>query len=90
LDVEDLFPGSYTLEVSSPGLDRALTKPSHYQHFSGRRVRLVLREPVGEQHVVEGRLAGFEEGKVKLDVGEGRQMELLLSNISKAKLVLEL
>ncbi|HEV2350160.1 MAG TPA: ribosome maturation factor RimP [Terriglobia bacterium] len=90
LDVEDLFPGSYTLEVSSPGLDRALTKPSHYQHFSGRRARLVLREPVEDLRVVEGRLAGFEEGKVRLDLGEGRLMELNLSNISKARLVLEL
>lgn len=90
LDVEDLFPGSYTLEVSSPGLDRALTKPSHYQHFSGRRARLVLKEPVGEQRVIEGRLAGFESGKVRMDLGEGRSMELELANISKARLVLEL
>jgi len=90
LDVEDLFPGSYTLEVSSPGLDRALTKPSHYQHFSGRRARLVLKEPVGEQRVIEGRLAGLEAGRVKLDFGEGRLMELELSNISKARLILEL
>ena len=90
LDVEDLFPGSYTLEVSSPGLDRALTKPSHYQHFSGRRARLVLREPVGEQRVIEGRLAGFEAGKVRMDLGGGRLVELDLSNISKARLVLEL
>lgn len=90
LDVEDMFPGSYTLEVSSPGLDRALTKPSHYQHFSGRRARLVLREPVGEQRVIEGRLAGFEAGKVRMDLGEGRLVELDLANISKAKLVLEL
>jgi ribosome maturation factor RimP len=90
LDVEDLFPGSYTLEVSSPGLDRALTKPSHYQHFSGRRARVVLREPVDEQRVLEGRLAGLEGGKVRLDLGEGRLVELELSNISKARLVLEL
>lgn len=90
LDVEDLFPGSYTLEVSSPGLDRALTKPGHYQHFTGRRVRLVLREPVEGQRVLEGRLAGFEAGKVRLDCGEGGAMELDLSNISKARLVLEL
>lgn len=89
LDVEDPFPMSYTLEVSSPGLDRALTEPRHYQHFSGRRARLVLREPVDEQKVFEGRLAGFDSGKVKLDVGEGAVKELDLSNISKAKLVVE-
>jgi ribosome maturation factor RimP len=90
LDVEDPFPASYTLEVSSPGLDRALTKPNHYEHFSGRRARLVLREPVGEQRVFEGRLAGFEAGKVRLDLGEGGLMELEIANILKAKLVVEL
>lgn len=90
LDVEDPFPASYTLEVSSPGLDRALTRPSHYEHFSGRRARLVLREPVGDQRVLEGRLAGFEAGKVRLDLGEGGLMELEISNILKARLVVEL
>jgi ribosome maturation factor RimP len=90
LDVEDPFPASYTLEVSSPGLDRALTRPSHYEHFSGRRARLVLREPVGEQRVLEGRLAGFEAGRVRLDMGEGALMELEITNILKARLVVEL
>lgn len=90
LDVEDPFPASYTLEVSSPGLDRALTRPSHYEHFSGRRARLVLREPVGEQRVFEGRLAGFEAGKVLLDLGDGGLMELDIAHILKAKLVVEL
>lgn len=90
LDVEDPFPGSYTLEVSSPGLDRALTKPSDFEHFAGRRARLVLREPVDKQRVLEGRLAGFEAGRVRLDLGENGMRELELSNIAKAKLVVEL
>ena len=90
LDVEDPFPSSYTLEVSSPGLDRALTKPSHYEHFAGRRARIVLKEPLGEQRVFEGRLAGLEAGRVRVDLGEGKTAELELSNISKAKLVVEL
>jgi ribosome maturation factor RimP len=90
LDVEDPFPASYTLEVSSPGLDRALTRPNHYVHFSGRRARLVLREPLGGQQVFEGRLAGFEAGRVRLDLGEGGLMELEISNILKARLVVEL
>lgn len=90
LDIEDPFPASYTLEVSSPGLDRALTRPSHYEHFSGRRARLVLREPVGDQRVFEGRLAGFEAGKVRLDLGEGSMKELEIANILKARLVVEL
>ncbi len=89
LDVEDPFPGSYVLEVSSPGLDRKLVKPSDYTHFVGRRARLVLRDPVRDQRVFEGRLAGFDAGRVRLDVGEAGVLELEFSNISKARLVVE-
>lgn len=89
LDVEDPFPGSYVLEVSSPGLDRKLTKPSDYTHFVGRRARLVLREPAGAGRVVEGRLAGFEAGRVRLDLGAGELREVELANISKARLVVD-
>ncbi len=90
LDVEDPFPGSYVLEISSPGLDRKLVKPADFQHFVGRRTRLVLRQPVSEQRVLEGRLAGYEAGRVRVDLGEGRVAELELSNISKAQLIVEL
>ncbi len=89
LDVEDPFPGSYLLEVSSPGLDRALVRESDYRHFVGRRARLVLREPVESEKVFTGRLAGFEDGRVKLDL-DGDIREFDLSNISKARLVVEL
>ena len=90
LDVEDLIPGQYTLEVSSPGLDRKLVKPSDYEHFVGRRARLIVRDPVGGQRVLEGRLAGLDEGRVWLDSGEGQRTEVELSNISKARLIVEL
>jgi ribosome maturation factor RimP len=90
LDVEDPFPGSYVLEVSSPGLDRKLVRPSDYTHFIGRRARLVLREPLGQQKVVEGRLAGLEAGRVRLDLGAGQLQEVEFANISKARLVVEL
>jgi ribosome maturation factor RimP len=90
LDVEDPFPGRYVLEVSSPGLDRKLTRPSDFTYFVGRRARVVLKEAVGEQKVLEGRLAGFENGRVRLDQGEGGLQELDLSNIRKAQLVVEL
>jgi len=53
LDVEDPFPRPYVLEVSSPGLDRKLEKPGDFEHFAGRRARLVLRDPVDEQKVLE-------------------------------------
>jgi len=90
LDVEDPFPGSYTLEVSSPGLDRKLVKASDFAHFAGRKARVVVREPVGDQKVLEGRLAGFEAGRVRLDLGEAGLKELELSNIQKARLVVEI
>ena len=89
LDVEDPFPGSYTLEVSSPGLDRRLVKASDFAHFAGRKARVVVREPVDDQKVLEGRLAGFEAGRVRLDLGDAGLKELELSNIQKARLVLE-
>ena len=90
LDVEDIFPGSYVLEVSSPGLDRKLVKPREYQYFTGRRARVVLREPVGEQKVFEGRLEGLDEGRVRMGLEGERIVELELANISKARLLPEL
>ena len=90
LDVEDPFPGSYTLEVSSPGLDRLLVKASDFAHFAGRKARVVVREPVDDQKVLEGRLAGFEAGRVRLDLGKAGLKELELSNIQKARLVVEI
>lgn len=99
LDVEDPFPGSYTLEVSSPGLDRKLSKPGDFEHFAGRRARLVLREPLADsdQRVLEGRLAGFEAGRVRFepdrragrpDAGEVKEVDL--ANITKAQLIVDL
>jgi ribosome maturation factor RimP len=90
LDVEDPFPGKYVLEVSSPGLDRKLTKGSEFTYFAGRRARVVVREAVKDQKVFEGRLAGFENGRVRLDLGDRGFEELDLANIRKAQLVVEL
>jgi ribosome maturation factor RimP len=90
LDVEDPFPGKYVLEVSSPGLDRKLTKGSEFTYFAGRRARVVVREAVKDQKIFEGRLAGFENGRVRLDLGDRGFEELDLANIRKAQLVVEL
>lgn len=90
LEVEDPFPSSYVLEVSSPGLDRELRKPSDYEHFAGRRARVILREPVDGQTVVEGRLAGVEAGRVRLDLGAAGTREFELSAISRTRLLVEL
>jgi ribosome maturation factor RimP len=90
LDVEDPFPARYTLEVSSPGLDRKLVRPSDYTHFAGRRVRLVLRDAAEGQKVLEGRLAGYESGHVRLDLGGQGEREFALEEISKAQLIVEI
>ena len=90
LDVEDIFPGRYVLEVSSPGLDRKLTRPSDFTYFVGRRARVVLKEAMGDQKVLEGRLVGFADGRVRIDLGDHGLQEFDLANVRKAQLVVEL
>ena len=69
LDVEDAVPGaSYTLEVSSPGLDRKLTKPAEFERFTGSLVKVSTRELHDGNRHFEGRLEGFSEGKLTLDL----------------------
>src|SRR5215210_8209371 len=67
LDVEDVVPTAYTLEVSSPGLDRPLRHAADYRRFSGRRAKLVMREQVDGQTFFKGTLGGVEGGDA-LDV----------------------
>jgi ribosome maturation factor RimP len=89
LDVEDLVPGPhYILEVSSPGLDRKLTKPAEFERFAGRLARISTSEPVENQKFFEGRLAGFADGKVQIEV-KGRVLALPMEGIRKANLVVE-
>lgn len=92
LDVEDELtaglPQSYTLEVSSPGLDRPLRHEADYRRFVGRLAKLVTREPIARQTAFAGRLAGFEDGHVLLE--EGRRVHRVpLAAISRAKLEVE-
>ena len=90
LDVEDVIPGeSYTLEVSSPGLERALTKAADYERFVGKKAKVVLREPVENQRRWEGRLAGIADGVVALEAGAGKVVHFPLAQIEKANLKFE-
>ncbi len=93
LDVEELIPGpaGYTLEVSSPGMDRALKKPADFERFRGRLAKISTSEPVGEAKFFEGRLAGFADGKVRMELKgkEARTVEVPLEAIRKANLVVE-
>jgi len=93
LDVEELIPGAagYTLEVSSPGMDRALKKPADFERFKGRLAKISTSEPVGDAKFFEGRLAGFADGKIRMELKgkEARTVELPLEAIRKANLVVE-
>jgi len=89
LDVEELVPGPhYTLEISSPGLDRKLLKPADYERFVGRLAKITLNEPVEEKKFFDGRLAGYADGLVKLQLKD-RVIELPFAAIRKANLVVE-
>jgi len=89
LDVEDVVAGHYTLEVSSPGVERKLLKPNDYLRFQGKKVKIVLREPVENQRHWEGTLAGFDGGTVSLEVGAGRSLRFPLNYVERANLKFE-
>jgi ribosome maturation factor RimP len=91
LDVEDPVPGAYTLEVSSPGIDRPLTRRRDFDRFAGFEARLETHEPVGGRKRFRGRLLGTAAEAVRLtpaDGPEGREIALPFAAIKKAKLVL--
>jgi ribosome maturation factor RimP len=103
LDVEDVMPGSYTLEVSSPGLDRKLIKAADFNRFTGSRLKLTTRQPVDNNRHFEGRLESFKDGRLTLDLSvashksrkkmgtaAGEKIEIDFANVEKANLVPEL
>ena len=87
LDVEDPIKGSYTLEVSSPGLDRPLTRPKDYTRFAGLEVKIELREPMDGQRRFRGRIAGLADDQVQLDT-EDTRIAIPYADIERAKLIL--
>ncbi len=91
LDVEDIITHAYQLEVSSPGLDRTLSKPEHFTRFSGSTVKIKVYQPIDGQKVFRGKLLGISEaGLVRVEVTEGAVMEFALDAITKASLEVEL
>lgn len=89
LDVEDPLPFAYTLEVSSPGLDRPLRSAADYARFAGRLVKIVVREAVDNQKAFEGRLRGLEQDEALLEAPNGRMHRLPLRLITRARLDVE-
>jgi ribosome maturation factor RimP len=89
LDVEDPIDSSYTLEVSSPGLDRPLWSERDYERFAGRLARVQLRQPLGARKRMRGRLLGVSAGSVRLEV-EGEELAVPFSLIESGRLEVEL
>jgi len=89
LDVEDVVPTAYTLEVSSPGLDRPLRRVDDYRRFAGRRAKVVMREAVDGQTYFKGRLGGLDDNVVLIDADDGRRHRVSFGAISRANLEVE-
>jgi ribosome maturation factor RimP len=90
LDVEDVVPGGrYTLEVSSPGLERKLLKPQDYQRFQGKKANLTLRDAVNGRRNWDGTLGGLEDGQVLIETAPGQTMRFPLEQVQKANLKFE-
>jgi len=90
LDVEDVIPGgSYTLEVSSPGVERKLSKPREFERFTGQKVKVTLRQPVENQRHWTGTLKAFEQGVVTLEPAPGKDIQFPLEQVEKANLKFE-
>ena len=89
LDVEDVIKGAYTLEVSSPGLDRPLRHADDYRRFAGRAAKIVTREPVQRQTAFSGRIRGMDGDEVLFEKEGGKEVRLPLNLISRARLDVE-
>lgn len=87
LDVEDPISGSYTLEVSSPGIDRPLVRPEDYDRFAGFEARVETRLPVEGRKRFRGRLKGASDGCVRVET-DGTVYEIGFDNVQRAKLIL--
>ena len=90
LDVEDVVPGGrYTLEVSSPGIERKLVKPQDFTRFQGKKAKVTLRDPLEGRRNFEGTLAGMDGGDVALDLGAGKTIRFAFEQVQKANLKFE-
>ncbi len=86
LDVEDPVPGNYNLEVSSPGMDRKLTKPAHFQRFAGETVKVQMRFPIEGRRRFRGTLVSSDDENIVVEV-DGQSHSLPLKTIDTARLV---
>jgi ribosome maturation factor RimP len=87
LDVEDPIASAYTLEVSSPGIDRPLVRPKDYQRFAGHLARVEARAPIAGRRRFTGRIVGADDTNFRIAVEEG-EVEIPFAEVSRAKLLL--
>ena len=92
LDAEDAIPGgTYTLEVSSPGVERKLAKPKDFERFAGQKAKIVLREPLDgdARKLWQGTLGGFQDGVITLQPAKGDPVHIPLAQVDRANLEFE-
>jgi ribosome maturation factor RimP len=90
LDVEDWIPCGYTLEVSSPGIDRPLVKEADFERFAGKGVRVRARSAIAGQRNFQGKILGVVQGKVGIELGPGRRIDIAIGEIERANLMMVL
>lgn len=90
LDVEDPVPGHYTLEVSSPGLDRPLFQARDFERFAGQEVKIRMRFPIDGQRNFRGLLQGLQEQQVVIEGQDGKRVNLPLDQVEQARLIPDL
>lgn len=89
LDIEDIIPNSYILEVSSPGLDRKLKNKEEYNLFKGRNIKIKTKEPIDDEKIFKGNLKGIKENdNVEIETDE-KTVEIPYENISQAQLQID-
>ena len=86
LDVEDIIPHAYTLEVSSPGLDRSLTKPDHFRKCLGQRIRIKTYQAINGEKVFKGRLTDLDGTVIVLETETGGALRVPMAEVAKASL----
>jgi len=89
LDVEELAPGAYNLEVSSPGLDRKLLKLEDYARFAGKRARIRLKNEVAGKKQITAKLCGVDQAEIVVELSSGGEERFPIEEVSLARLVVE-
>jgi ribosome maturation factor RimP len=89
LDADDLITAHYTLEVSSPGVERKLFKIKDFERFQGQKAKVVLREPIESVKTLEGKISGVEDGRIALELAGGSRVHLPFTQVERANLKFE-